>query len=101
MSPGFIPYVRYLLAVAQANRLAAVVTSGYRSYAQQAVLYRRFLAGQSPLPAAPPGQSKHQRGLAVDIDVPTNRGALPALGQVWQSLGGRWFPSDPVHFEAP
>jgi LAS superfamily LD-carboxypeptidase LdcB len=88
--------------VAQENGLGPVVTSAYRSYAQQAVLYRRYLAGQSPLPAAPPGHSKHNYGLAVDVDLPQNRAALAALGAWWTSIGGRWGGmSDPVHFEAP
>lgn len=101
LDPRFAPYARYLFAVASANGLSPVLTSGYRSYDTQARLYREYLAGQRTLPVAPPGQSKHQRGLAVDIDLPQYRAYLPALGQFWRSLGGRWFASDPVHFEAP
>lgn len=41
------------------------ITSGYRSSAQQAVLYARYKAGQGPL-AAPPGRSNHEKGLAID-----------------------------------
>jgi D-alanyl-D-alanine dipeptidase len=101
LHPSFAPYARYLVDVARANGLGPVVTSAYRSYSQQAVLYRRFLAGQSSLPAAPPGRSKHQFGLAIDVDLPQNRQYLAALGRWWLSIGGGWFPSDPVHFEAP
>lgn len=43
------------------------ITSGFRSYAQQARLYARWMArvpGQAP--AAPPGRSNHEKGLAID-----------------------------------
>jgi D-alanyl-D-alanine carboxypeptidase-like protein len=72
------------------------VTSTRRSRVQQARLYRRYLRGLSPLPAAPPGQSLHERGLAVDLVM----NDLPTLGAWWISQGGRWSASDPVHFEA-
>lgn len=102
LHPAFSPYARWLVQLAAANRLGPVVTSAYRSYAQQAVLHRRYLAGQSLLPAAPPGRSKHNYGLAVDVDLPQNRSSLRALGAAWESVGGRWGgESDPVHFEAP
>ena len=97
----FARYVTWLLAVARYYGLQPVVTSTYRSYQEQAELYRRYQEGRSSLPAAPPGRSKHQAGLAVDIDLPNSRQYLPWLGAVWQSIGGRWFASDPVHFEAP
>lgn len=101
LDPRFAPYARYLFDVAQANHLAPVVTSTYRSYTTQARLYAEYVAGNRDLPAAPPGRSKHQYGLAVDIDLPQYRAYLPALGAFWRTMGGRWFPSDPVHFEAP
>lgn len=41
------------------------VTQGLRSTAQQAALYQKHLDG-GPL-AAPPGQSAHEAGLAVDV----------------------------------
>jgi len=41
------------------------IISGFRSYAQQAELYRRYLAGTGNL-AAPPGRSNHEKGLAID-----------------------------------
>jgi hypothetical protein len=42
------------------------VISSYRTRAQQAELYRRYKAGNGNL-AAPPGQSNHETGNAVDI----------------------------------
>lgn len=100
LDPRFLPYVRALVAYATRAGLSPQVTSAYRSYQQQAMLYRRYRSGRSVLPAAPPGRSKHNIGLAVDVDLPRSRQYLPWLGQVWRSMGGRWFDSDPVHFEA-
>ena len=44
------------------------VTSGYRTYAEQAALYRAYLNGTGNL-AAPPGHSTHGLGLSADIQV--------------------------------
>ena len=41
------------------------ITSGYRSYQQQAALYDAYRAGRGNI-AAPPGRSAHESGLAVD-----------------------------------
>lgn len=102
LNPAFRPWAEYLVRVAQYNNLGPVVTSAYRSYQTQAMLYRRYLAGQMPYTVAPPGRSKHQLGLAVDVDLPQNRASLPALGAWWRSVGGEWGgQSDPVHFASP
>lgn len=74
------------------------ITSAKRSRAQQEVLYRNYLAGKSRFPAAKPGTSKHELGLAVDI-VTSPESVLPLLGAWWNAIGGRWFSSDPIHFE--
>ncbi len=106
-----------------------VVTSARRSWFEQSVLYAKYLAkkaleGVTPmsnfafiqeqdelpkaretkiLPAAPPGYSKHELGLAFDIARlnvdPFRDEALPILGSIWKRIGGIWRPSDPVHFE--
>lgn len=81
-----------------------VVTSARRTFAEQARLYARFLAGESGgLPALPPGHSKHELGLAFDLARPQvdplEDPYLTALGSVWRRLGGKWNPKDPVHFE--
>lgn len=44
------------------------VNSGYRTYAEQAALYRAYLDGTGNL-AAPPGHSTHGLGLSADIRV--------------------------------
>lgn len=50
------------------------LNAGYRSRAEQAVLYAAFLAGHGA-PADPPGKSRHQRGLAADVEIGTPRQA--------------------------
>lgn len=69
-------------------------------------LYNRWLSGQSPYPALPPGTSQHERGFAVDIARLGLRASedpiLHELGRMWRAMGGVWGgEADPVHFEAP
>lgn len=94
--PGIAPAADYLYRVAQLNALTPRVTSVFRSTAQQRWLRQRWERGLSPIYAAPAGQSLHQFHRAFDM-VTDNPAAIGAL---WQRMGGRWYPSDPVHFEA-
>lgn len=86
-----------LFEVAQSAGMRPKITSTIRSRTTQARLYRLYVTGRSAFPAAPPGTSKHERGLAFDMSA-TN---LPALGALWESWGGRWGGRyrDPIHFE--
>ncbi len=61
--------------------------SGYRTYAQQAELYREYLAGTGPL-AAPPGTSAHETGRALDLASPAMLHAVATLGAPfgWQKI---------------
>lgn len=101
---GFRDAAKQLVRLASEAGLRPRITSVRRSRARQAALYRNWIAGRSPYPAAPPGRSKHERGLAFDVVV-TPLSALRALGEAWESVGGVWggrfSKSDPVHFEAP
>jgi len=91
------PYAEQLLALFPSRR----VTSSYRSYSEQYMLYRRYLLGQSKYPAAPPGRSYHQVGRAFDVD-DADRAQLVQMGLTWESWGGTWGGryGDPIHFEA-
>jgi hypothetical protein len=48
----------------------AGITDAGRTYAEQAELYRRYLAGQLVATAARPGTSKHEKGNALDLPEP-------------------------------
>lgn len=106
LDPRFRPSAEMLLRYARSLDPRFTVTSARRSRPEQQRLYNRFLRGQSPFPALPPGHSQHERGFAVDLirlNVnPTNDDLLHALGEAWRRAGGVWGGSvDPVHFEAP
>lgn len=100
LQPFLKPWAAWLLSVAPlAGARSVRVTSVRRSRAQQAELYRNYLAGRSQFPAAPPGSSKHELGLAFDIvTVPFE--ALYTLGSWWLSLDGEWSRRDAIHFAA-
>jgi hypothetical protein len=77
------------------------IVSGRRRTERQAELYRRYKAGLSKFPAARPGDSMHERGLAVDV---TGSSAAIQLagryaryfGLLW---GGLFRRADPIHIE--
>lgn len=96
------PFARSLVSAAGAAGLQPRVTSTRRTYAAQARLYRRFLAGLSPYPAAPPGTSSHEFGYAFDM-VCTPLESLSDVGYTWETWGGIWGGNfgDEVHFEFP
>jgi len=93
------------IALAAGRRLAsklgieAIVTSTVRTRGEQTTLYRAFLRGESSFPAALPGTSRHEFGLAVDM-VPIPASGLPQLVEAMRSVGFRWAgPSDSIHFD--
>lgn len=97
--PGLIPYVRKVAIaipkIAQAGGFQAKITSAYRSTAKQRKLYALYLAGKMPYTVAPPGQSPHEKGIALDI-VSTNQKELVGL---MKKLKFTWAGAkDPVHF---
>jgi len=92
LEPWLQPYAAYLLRLYP----PAIVTSTFRSYTEQLELYRN--RSSNPYPVAPPGLSYHQYGRAFDISAPT--WALLQLGMIWNSIGGTWSPTDPIHFQA-
>lgn len=61
---------QWCIEVAAYYGVPVTVTSTLRSRQEQATLYSRYLAGRSNFPAAPPGTSKHEAGLAWDSWVP-------------------------------
>ena len=61
--------------------------SGYRTWAQQAHLYRRWQEGEGS-PAAPPGSSSHEYGTALDLATPEMRSVIDQIGARfgWQKV---------------
>jgi len=101
LQPWLRPYADFLLRVAEYNGIPYTVTSVRRSRAAQQALWDRYQSGQSELPAAPPGHSMHELGLAFDVVFGGDYWSpqQKALGQLWQRMGGAWGASkDPVHF---
>lgn len=77
----------------QDRGVTMIVNSAYRTIAQQLLLYNWGSDCGYPV-VAPPGQSNHQSGLAIDID--DHHGWRPFLEQYgWQWLGDH----DPPHFD--
>jgi len=91
-----------LIDLAHRAGLQPRITSTLRSRAEQERLYRRYLAGANPYPAAPPGRSAHEYGYAFDMVVAGEENQND-LGTVWEQWGGVWggHVRDPVHFEYP
>ena len=111
LHPGLRPAAEAFVSAIQQAGVRVQITSVRRSTSKQAALYRAYITGESRLPAAKPGTSKHQKGLAFDMVVPSLAGlsvadmtkAMLPIGELWESIGGRWGGRfrDPVHFEAP
>lgn len=100
LQPFLQPYASWLISAAPyAGAKSVRVTSVWRSRAEQQQLYNNYLAGRSSFPAAPPGSSKHELGLAWDM-VTEPFSALNTLGAWWTSIGGEWSKTDPIHFAA-
>jgi hypothetical protein len=100
-STGLRDTAAELDAAVHRSGLRGSFSSTLRTNAEQARLYKRFLAGASQFPAAPPGGSAHEYGLAFDYVV-SPWSAQSAVGQ-WarENLGLAWSPNDAVHFEVP
>lgn len=104
LRPDLVPWAKYLYSIGKFYDGRLVVTSALRSAAKQERLYKAFRRGESDIPAAPPGGSLHQYGLAFDMARigmdPHSDALLTWLGRVWESWGGRYGgTNDPVHFD--
>ena len=81
-----------MVRAAAADGVSVVAVSGYRSYAQQHDLYRRYLEtfgkGRAAELSAEPGHSEHQTGLAIDIADAS--GACPLMECFASTPAGAW-----------
>ena len=106
---GLHPQVRARaeLTLEYANRFGVrpVVTSGHRSWHEQAELRRRFLAGESAFPANRPGDSAHNFGLAFDSVLPSTLRGIPRFERGWiairRAAGFEVPPNDLIHSQVP
>ncbi len=99
--PEFARAVDEVFAAAEDEGIGILIVSTYRSSAEQSKLHRAWIRrGKTGLPAAPPGQSFHEFGLAVDFatDPPD---ALERVGEIAEDFGLRWGGrfNDPVHID--
>jgi len=106
LDPRLAPWAKYLYQVGKYYDGRLVVTSARRSMSKQSKLYNDWIRGVSKIPAAKPGFSLHQRGMAFDLArigiSPHGDPLLNYLGSVWRSWGGIWGGRrDPVHFQPP
>ncbi len=85
--------------------ISPIVISGYRTFAEQERLYRRYLAGLSAFPANPPGNSAHEFRMAFDSVLPPAIRALPGATDWWvavrQFYGFRVPRNDHPHAAVP
>jgi D-alanyl-D-alanine carboxypeptidase len=100
LNPEVHRRVTRLLAAARRAGLRVEVTSTVRTSAEQKRLYDAWIArGQTGLPAAPPGTSTHEYGIAVDLYV-YPPGTPEQLGALAECQGLHWAgPTDRVHFD--
>lgn len=101
---GLHPDVRaaadWAVRYAESQGVPVTITSGYRTWEEQAKLRERWLAGGSSFPANAPGDSAHNWGLAFDSWVPAPYRNF--WDQVRQYVGFRTYPkTDHVHGEYP
>ncbi|MGH8566960.1 MAG: D-alanyl-D-alanine carboxypeptidase family protein [Gammaproteobacteria bacterium] len=95
-SDGLQPWLRPYAEALVGHGRGVTVTSVFRSWTDQLRLWHT--RERNPFPVAPPGYSYHQYGRAFDVIGPSSE--LAWLGRVWQSWGGTWSTSDPIHFQA-
>jgi len=99
LAPFMQQAAQVLVNAVRAAGYPITVTSVLRTRATQERLYRDFILGRSKYPAAKPGTSPHERGLA--FDVAAHPDVLREMGRIWESWGGTWGGrfKDPIHFE--
>lgn len=93
--------LRYMQRYLASSGYRLTVRSGRRDSVEQGSLYFRYITGQTDVPAAPPGQSAHERGEAFDVRASSGglhlaAGLAPYIGLRW---GGTFSRPDPNHFE--
>lgn len=99
LAPGLSEYALGPVRWAEYYGVPVTVTSVYRSAADQRRLRDAYLAGDSRYPAAAPGDSAHQYGLAWDSTVPEQYQAW--WDYVRQAYGWQVPSNDRIHAQVP
>lgn len=99
LNPYWLAWVEWVLREADKAGLQPIVVSGYRSNEEQQRLYDNYRVGKSKLPAAAPGRSAHNHGLAVDVW--SGNGRQQELIRLFKKHGAETVSNDPPHFQYP
>ncbi|MFP5503229.1 MAG: peptidoglycan-binding protein [Candidatus Sericytochromatia bacterium] len=83
-----------LVEAARKDGVTIAITSGYRSYDEQVVLWNKY--GRNPARVARPGTSNHQKGEAIDFKNIGNAWAW--LKQNAHKFGFHNYPPEPWHY---
>lgn len=75
------------------------IVSALRDSAKQKELYEAYVSGKSKFPAGAPGTSKHEKGLAVDVDLAAAN-AMDSMGILAKYGLKRPVAGDPIHISA-
>lgn len=99
LNPEVARRMNLIVAEARRHGIRMSITSTWRSSAAQERLYREWVArGRTGLPAARPGLSTHEYGVAFDASFP--RAAEATVAAIAARYGLKWFgPRDRVHFD--
>jgi len=98
LEPSTRSAYRRALALLAGEGIDVITTSTRRSRAEQKRLFDLAGEGKSAFPAARPGTSTHEQGIAVDL-VPKKAQDLPRVVQVLAIFNFKWAgPGDRVHF---
>jgi TP901 family phage tail tape measure protein len=92
---GLTDQVKDAVSYARSNGWSGGINSGFRSRAKQQALYDLYKSGRGNL-AAPPGNSNHERGLAVDVSQPDQ--FARAMARMGEGRLYRKVPGEPWHF---
>lgn len=99
------PAAEWALAYAAQYGIRPQVTSVYRSWHEQLQLRQRYERGGSRYPAARPGESAHNHGLAWDSVLPPEWRDHPEAERWWEAVreyaGFNVPANDTIHAELP
>lgn len=101
LHPYFRPWIDWLLDFADQNGVTVEVISAFRTVEEQKRAAAQARAAGRP--AAKPGRSAHNYGLAVDLAAGGHSSSADHkwLMSVWEAMGGSFYPNDAPHFEHP